>query len=212
MKFLASVFLVLFFACTVSAGEINRTMDIPNPDGSFSSMTFTNENRAFMRIYSSISVSDAASFWSDISILEHSTNIRIIDLFISSPGGDAFYGLALAGQIMRARNKGFKIFAYATGIIASAAVPIFISADHRAADPGTIFMVHQAAIWKWPGRETSSDIRSQNKMMELLKKNYTSILAAHSNLSAEEWEELQEKTTWFNAEQALKWGLVHSLE
>ena len=225
MRFLASLFLVLFFACTVSAGEIavdvtevllenkiSRTMDIPNPDGALSRMTFIDGDRAYIKFWSSISSSDNTDLWSDLAILEYSTEIRTIQMLVSSPGGSAFDGLAISGQILRARKKGFTFAAYASGIVASAAVPVFAVADYRIADPGAIFMVHQAAIWKWPGMETRSQIESQTKMLEILRKRYIKLLTDNSTIDAEKWEKMQEETTWFTAQQALLWGLVDKLE
>lgn len=145
-------------------------------------------------------------------VLENNTAIRDVNLFINSPGGDAFSGLALADQIERARRKGFKITAHASGIIASAAVPVFAVCDVRLAAPGTIFMVHEAALWKWPGRETASDIRSQNELMHLLRDRYIGKLVDNSKLNKIKWEELEKKTTWFSANKALNWGLVDSIE
>jgi ATP-dependent protease ClpP protease subunit len=91
-------------------------------------------------------------------------------------------------------------------------VPVFAVCDYRLAAPGTIFMVHEAALWKWPGRETASDIRSQNELMRLLRERYVDKLANNSKLDKAKWEELETKTTWFSAEKAMAWGLVDKIE
>ena len=191
---------------------INKSMEVPNQEGHLSQMSFITKDRAFIKIFSGLSISDVTRLWNDLVVLEHNTKIRDVSLFINSPGGDAFSGLALADQIERARRKGFRITAYASGIIASAAVPVFAVADKRYAAPGTIFMVHEAALWKWPGRETASDIRSQNELMHLLRERYIAKLTANSNLDKSRWEELENKTTWFSAEKAMDWGLVDKIE
>lgn len=190
---------------------IRRAMEIPNQEGTLSRMSFIIKDEAFIKIFSSLTVGDVSNLWNDISVLEKTTDIRKVNLFINSPGGDAFSGLALADQLERARRKGFHITAYASGIVASAAVPVFVVADRRLAAPGTIFMVHEPSIWKWPGRETASDIRSQNKLMSLIRDRYIGKLAYYSKLSKEEWEDLERKTTWFSAEQAKEWGLVDEI-
>ena len=66
--------------------------------------------------------------------------------FINPPGGDAFFGLALADQLERAKREGFHITAHASGIVASAAVPVFMVAERCLAVPGTIFVVHETSI------------------------------------------------------------------
>jgi ATP-dependent protease ClpP protease subunit len=73
-------------------------------------------------------------------------------------------------------------------------------------------MVHEAALWKWPGRETASDIQSQNDLMHLLRDRYISKLVDNSKLDRTRWEALEKKTTWFSADKALNWGLVDSIE
>lgn len=167
---------------------------------------------AFVKIFSGISVSDVTRLWNDLIFLEYMTDIKDVYVFINSPGGDAFSGLALADQIERGKRKGFNITAYASGIIASAAVPVFAVCSTRYAAPGTIFMVHEAALWKWPGRETASDIRSQNELMHLLRERYIEKLTANSKLNKEKWEELEKKTTWFSVEKAMNWGLVDKIQ
>jgi len=192
--------------------RVNRSMEVANPEGRLSQLSFISKDKAFVKIFSGLSVADVTRLWNDLVVLENNTEIRDVNLFINSPGGDAFSGLALADQIERARRKGFKITAHASGIIASAAVPVFAVCDVRLAAPGTIFMVHEAALWKWPGRETASDIRSQNELMHLLRDRYIGKLAMNSKLNKTKWETLENKTTWFSAEKAKDWGLVDSIE
>ena len=192
--------------------RVNKSMEVPNPEGRLSQLSFISKDKAFVKIFSGLSVADVTRLWNDLVVLENNTEIRDVNLFINSPGGDAFSGLALADQIERARRKGFKITAHASGIIASAAVPVFAVCNVRLAAPGTIFMVHEAALWKWPGRETASDIRSQNELMHLLRDRYIGKLAMNSKLDKSKWEKLENKTTWFSASKALNWGLVDSIE
>jgi ATP-dependent protease ClpP protease subunit len=189
-----------------------KSMEVPNQEGHLSQLSFISKDKAFVKIFSGLSVSDVTRLWNDLCVLENNTQIRDVNLFINSPGGDAFSGLALADQIERAQRKGFRVTAHASGIIASAAVPVFAVCDVRLAAPGTIFMVHEAALWKWPGRETASDIRSQNELMHLLRDRYIGKLAVNSKLNKSKWEEMENKTTWFSAEKAKEWGLVDKIE
>jgi ATP-dependent protease ClpP protease subunit len=162
--------------------RVTKSMEVPNQEGHLSQLSFISQNKAFVKIFSGLSVSDVTRLWNDLVVLEENTNIRDVNLFINSPGGDAFSGLALADQIERARRKGFRITAHASGIVASAAVPVFAVCNERLAAPGTIFMVHEAALWKWPGRETASDIRSQNDLMSLLRDRYIGKLTSNYKL------------------------------
>jgi ATP-dependent protease ClpP protease subunit len=195
-----------------TAETITRSMEVPNEEGHLSELSFISKDKAFVKLFSDLSVSDVTRLWNDIVVLELNSNIREINLFINSPGGDAFSGLALADEIERAQRKGFYVTAHASGIVASAAVPVFAVCKIRLAAPGTIFMVHEAELWKWPGRETASDISSQNELMSLLRDRYIGKLVANSKVTREKWEQLENKTTWFSAEKALEWGLVDKIE
>jgi ATP-dependent protease ClpP protease subunit len=182
--------------------------------GQLSPLTWINDDqtKAFIAIFSGLSVSDVKRLWNDIMWLEENTGILEVDLFINSGGGDAFSGLALADQIIRARDRGFVIHAHASGIIASAAVPVFTACSTRSAAPGTIFMVHEAALWKWPGRETASDIEAQNELMKILRAQYLGIMVKYSTTSFKEWREMERKTSWFDTEKAVKLGICDTIE
>jgi ATP-dependent protease ClpP protease subunit len=197
----------------VSEGEsVARSMKVSNPEGRLSELSFVSKDKAFVKIFAELSVADVTRFWNDMVVLKVDYNIRDVDLFISSPGGDAFSGLALADEIERAERNGFRVTAHASGVIASAAVPVFAVCNLRLAAPGTIFMVHEAEIWKWPGQESASDISAQNELMQLLRDRYNVKLAAKTKLDKNKWEELQSKTTWFSADKAREWGLVDRIE
>ena len=192
---------------------ITRAMEVANPEGQLSRLSFISGGKAFIKIFSGLSVADVTMLWNDLVVLEETTPIRDICLFINSGGGDAFSGLALADQIERARLKGFKFTAHASGIIASAAVPVFASCDVRLAAEGTIFMVHEASIFQWGGTSSHSDIKSTNKLMDMLRDRYLEKLVKHSKISKDEWEELEGNTTWFSAQEAKdKFGIVDSVE
>lgn len=192
--------------------HINKSMEVHNPSGELSRLSFISKDRAFIKIFSGITVADVTQFWNDIIILENDTEIRKISLFINSPGGGAFDGLALSDEIERAQKKGFEITAHASGIIASAAVPVFAVCSKRFASNGTIFMVHEASLWKWPGQESASDIEAQSKLMKLLRDRYMDKMEKYTKLSREDWCAKEGKTTWFSATDAKDWGLVDSIE
>lgn len=195
--------------------ELTRSMVVENPQISLSGMTSIAGNEAFVSLFSGLGVADVKRFWNDIIYLDRLTDVIKVNVFLNSPGGDAFSGLALADQIEMAKRLNFTVAIHASGIVASAAVPVFAAGTkgYRYAAPGTIFMVHEAALWKWPGRETASDIRSQNKLMEMLQSEYMKKLAKpYSNLTVKQWIEKEGKTTWFCAEEALRFGLVDKIQ
>ncbi|MCK4776972.1 MAG: ATP-dependent Clp protease proteolytic subunit [Actinomycetia bacterium] len=184
--------------------------------GTLSHLSWLDDQKTtlYVKIFSGLSVSDVSKLYNDLTyIIANEPQVLFVDMWMNSPGGDAFSGLALADIILNFRDKGLHIEAHANGIIASAAVPVFASCTVRYASKGTIFMVHEAALWKWPGRESASDIRSQNRLMEVLQDLYIGYLEAPATkLSHDEWVAKERATTWFTAEDALEWGLVDHLE
>ena len=183
-----------------------------NPYLGLTQLSYINRNAEdgtmWTMLFSGISVSDYTRMFKDFNYCLEMTKVRHVKLMISSPGGDAFTGLAIADLINDFQKKGLHIEAHGAGIIASAAVPVFAVCSPRYASPGTIFMVHEAALWKWPGRETSSDIRAQNELMVQLQDKYLGYLVRNTHLELDKWIEMEKKTTWFNAQKAAEFGLV----
>ena len=189
--------------------EISRGMEVSNPELELSEMAGITPKGAYLKIFASLSVGDTTRLWSDIVWLKDNTELRDVTVFINSGGGSAFDGIALANWISYAQDHwGFTFHGQASGIIASAAIPVFASMRTRMAMPGTIFMVHEAALWKWPGRETTSDIRAQGELMTLLRDTYLNILVANTKLTFEEWGDKEGRTTWFSVKEATEWGLI----
>jgi ATP-dependent protease ClpP protease subunit len=192
--------------------DTKEAVNLNGKDGlELSNMAFLSGDRLNLYLYSGISVADVVKIHQDISKVEDVTDVRTVRLFINSPGGSAFAGLAIADLINQAQGRGWSVEAHSTGIIASAAVPILAVCSPRYAAPGTIFMVHEAALWKWPGRETASDIRAQQRLMDVLQIRYLTYLVDNSNLTFDEWVEKEKATTWFTADQAMQWGIVDEI-
>lgn len=192
---------------------VHKSMEVENPGMKLSQLSAISNGKAFVKIFSGLSVADVTRLWNDLIYLENETEIREVHIFIDSPGGQAFAGLALADQLEFYQNKrGFKFIAHATGIIASAAVPVFAVCAETHATEATIFMVHEAALWKWPGRETASDIRSQGKLMDLLQFLYLNKLVKHSNKTYDEWLLMESQTSWFSVKTAQDMGILDFID
>jgi len=191
---------------------IVKSMEVKNPDLELSTNTTIVGDRAIMYLYSYLSKSDWLNMILDFIYLEDFTDVRRIEYIINSGGGGAFDGLALVDLIQFAQRRGFYFDVRAYGLIASATVPVLAVCDNRVAAPSCFFMVHESSLWKWPGTESHSSIKAQGNMMDLLRDRYLNVLSDHSNLSADQWGDLEGKTTWFTATQALEWGLIDVIE
>jgi len=197
---------------TTDSNEVKKSMQVPYEEGSLSALSFVYANKAYIKLFSVLTVYDAQSLWNDMVIITEKYHITDIHIFISSPGGSAFAGLSLADQILAMKKIGCHITAHASGIIASAAVPVFAVCDHRIAGEDTFFMVHEASIWKLFAEEKVKDLEAQLAMMKLLEKSYINKLVKHSKLSFDEWKAMEGKTSYFTAEQAKEYGIVDEID
>ena len=162
-------------------------------------------------LYSTITMSDWRNIQKDFEFLKLEGHNTIV-MRIFSGGGSAFAGLGIADSIKEWHDKGLNIIGKAYGIIASATVPIFASCSQRIASPSTLFMVHEASMFKFITIEKHSDIIAQKTMLDKMQEKYCRLLQNRSHKPAEFWKDLESKTTWFDANQALEWGLVDEIE
>ena len=219
MKKIIALFLALnaftfIFGLPVRAedSKISRTLEIYDPSGKLSSFSCVIDGRAYLKIIAGIGTMDVANLWTDLRYFEDVAKVKEINILIMSPGGEGFAGLAMADEISRIIKRGMIVNCYASGLIASAAVPVFASGSHRIAAPGTVFMVHEPSMFKFISQEQRKDLKTQGEMMDMLVDKYVGILARRSKLSKKEWESKGMDTTWFTAQQALEWGLVDKIE
>ena len=193
------------------ADKIVRSMEIKSENGELSSITFIEGGIGYMKIWGGIGGADANYIWNDLCLMSL-RGIKHVELYINSGGGSAFDGLSIADQIERFIHMGGSVFAHASGIIASATVPIFAVCSKRAALAGTIFLVHEATMFKYFTSETKSDIKAQSDMMTLLENAYLAKLATYTSLSVEDWRKMTVETTWFDTKTAQEIGLVDEVE
>jgi ATP-dependent protease ClpP protease subunit len=184
-----------------------------SPFLSLSSLSILSDDKKMMisNVFSGISISDYRNLVRDITYMDMH-KIKKWDIYINSPGGDAFQGLSIADQILKAKSNGVHVRIFGSGVIASAALPIFAQGHKRFATRSTLFMIHESALWKWPGRETASDIESQHRMMNMLQDMYMAHIVSNSTSTRKDWDAREKQTTWFTAEKAKEWGIVDTIE
>jgi len=176
-------------------------------------ISYITPKTAVIKLFSGISVADFVKIHDDLRKLKDYTNLRDVTFVLNSPGGSAFDGLSIASLIKKAQDEwGFTVRAEGFGIIASAAVPIFAVCKPRIVAPGTLIMVHEAALWKWPGKETQSDIKSQDALMTMLNDRYVKFLVDHSTTTDEDWRKMIKATTWMTPEKAVELGLADEVK
>ena len=189
---------------------VTRTMTVPFAEKQLSDLTYVINDTAHMAIYSALSLVDEKKVYDDLQLLDNMAAVKKLKVFMDSPGGGAYSGFAIADQLKRAVDR-FEVSIYASGVIASAAVMVFIAIEDRYASEDTFFMVHEVA-GEPSGSMSASDVKRMNVLFDMLTARYVKNLVNHSNKPEDEWQEMMKAETWFSAQEALDWGLVKAVK
>ena len=56
--------------------RINKSMEVPNPEGRLSQLSFISKDKAFVKIFSGLSVADVTRLWNDLVVFgeQHSNS------------------------------------------------------------------------------------------------------------------------------------------
>jgi ATP-dependent protease ClpP protease subunit len=191
---------------------IAAMMTVKNPEGELNSNCSVINGIGYRTFFSTITQADVNTFWQDCNLMVHKYGVEKVVIQINSGGGSVPDGFALSNLIQILNDMGIETEGFACGIVASAAVPILASCSHRIATRDCVFMVHKSKIFKYIASETTDDLIAQKEMMELTGNKYINILVENSDLSADEWREKIDKTSWFSADKAFEWGLIDELK
>lgn len=135
----------------------------------------------------------------------NSLDVAEITLHISSPGGEVFDGIAIYNAL---RDHKAKITVSIDSLAASAASFIALSGETVKIAKSATMMVHKAhglCIGN------SDDMRKLADQMDKLNESIAGIYSDKTNDSVESWLKLMTDETWFNAEEALAYGLADEI-
>ena len=131
-------------------------------------------------------------------------------LLISSPGGDAFYGLSAYNYL---RGLPITITTHNFGTVDSVAVVLYCCGSHRLSVPQAQFLLHGVSV-TFPEGETleESQLEEHLKEMRIDAENIANVIAANTGKSFEEVVSAMQTRTTLNPESAKAWGLVHEIK
>lgn len=132
-------------------------------------------------------------------------DITTLNIYINSPGGDVFAGMAIHNIIKR---KPYKKVAYIDGLAASIASVICLAADEVIAYTNSAFMIHNAWTCVCGNK---NDLR---KCADDMEKIDQLLLNVYTQKSKQEEAEIQAKMdteTWFTAQEAKDYGFVDTI-
>ena len=139
--------------------------------------------------------------------LQQETPKEAIVMYINSPGGEVSAGLALY-DVMQAVSC--PVHTVCVGTAASMGAVLFLSGDHREIFPHAKVMIHDPLIPEGVG---GSALRVENISRELMKTREVigSIIGKHTGKSMDEVYAAMAKDTYFDATQALEFGLADAI-
>lgn len=129
-----------------------------------------------------------------------------ITVYINSPGGEVSSGLALF-DVMKAVKC--PIRTVCVGTAASMGALLFASGDRREMLPHAKVMIHDPLIPSTGGSALKLK-RASDSLMET-RESLAGILAQQTGKTLEEIYEKTETDTWFNAQEAVDFGLADSI-
>lgn len=157
-----------------------------------------------------ISIHDEIGLWGVsaaefIAELRESSDISVINLSIHSPGGSMIDGFAMYNAL---KLHPAKVYGHIEGLAASMAGVVLMAADVRTMPVNAFFMAHAPSGGAYG---ESSALREMADLMDKFRDSAFSIFRGALSLPDEEINAFLDSETWFNGEEALAAGIVHTL-
>lgn len=149
----------------------------------------------------------ANTFIAQLLFLESQHPDKDISIYINSPGGEVYPGIAMYDTIKHIKNE---IVTINVGIAASAAALLLAagSKGKRYSLPGAYTMIHQAS----GGVEgQATDIEINAKHIVELRENYAKIIAKETNQKLDKVQKDIERDFFMNAKQSIDYGIVDKI-
>lgn len=154
-----------------------------------------------------IDMAVANTFIAQMLFLESEDPEREINVYINTPGGSAYDGLAMYDTIKHVKND---VSTINVGLAASAGA-LLLSAGKkgkRFALPNSYTMIHQV-LGGVEGQQT--DIEITAKHMLRLREQYAQAIAENSEKPLEEVQKDIERDNWMNSKETVDYGIVDNI-
>jgi ATP-dependent Clp protease protease subunit len=139
--------------------------------------------------------------------LDKLKDVDSINIFVNSPGGNVFAGVAIYNELKRI---GKPTVAYVDGIAASIASLIILAADQVVMPANTMLMIHN------PWMIAAGDAKAFRDFADKLDKITDSVLLEtyfqKTGIEKAKLKEMLDAETWLSAEEAVALGFADTLE
>ena len=130
-------------------------------------------------------------------------------IYLNSPGGDAFDGIAIYNRLINHKEKHkAKVTVRVDGWACSAASLIIFAADEVVMGLGSMLMIHEASSFTWG---TKRDMRKEADMLEQLEEGIIDIYMTKANVDREEIRNMVDEETWFSSQKAIEISFATSI-
>jgi ATP-dependent Clp protease protease subunit len=149
----------------------------------------------------------ANTFIAQMLYLESEDPERQINVYINSPGGQAYAGRAMYDTMRHVKNP---VSTINVGLAASAGAMLLVGGDEgrRYSLPGAYSLIHQV-LGGAEGQATDVEIKA--KHMIKLRREYAQILAERTGQKLEKVQKDIERDNWLDAKQTKEYGIIDEI-
>lgn len=142
-----------------------------------------------------------------------SRDVKKIVIFLNSPGGSVFDGLAFAQLLLEQQRKGKIVETRCYGLAASAATFVLASGTigYRYIAKHSFVMIHELMVVKFFETQNVSQVEKEAEAMRKIQDATIRLLASRTKLSVEELRKRCKEETWITAEDAIALGFADHL-
>jgi ATP-dependent Clp protease, protease subunit len=139
--------------------------------------------------------------------LEHTDPGKQIQLYINSPGGLVYSGMAIY-DTMQYISSPVSTLAYGMAMSMGAILLLGGAKGHRYALPNAKIMIHQGTAGS---QGTPTDIMIQAREFESLRKRLAEVIADHTGQSVDQVEKDIDRDRYMTAEEAQAYGIIDQI-
>lgn len=140
--------------------------------------------------------------------LEELGDVETINLYVNSPGGSVFEGIAIHNMLKR---HSARVVAHVDALAASIASVIIMAADEIRMPGNSMLMIHNAWTFAMGNAE---ELRKQADDLDRINQSsiQSYLVKAGDKLSEEKLKEMLDAETWLSADEAYEFGLCDVVE
>ena len=147
-------------------------------------------------------ISDWGTSARDFAAQLAALDVDTINLFVNSPGGNAWDGVAIMNAL---RRHPARVQVTVDGVAASAASLICMAGDHITMNASAQLMIHDASGLAWGNAQTMHETAA---LLDKLSDSYADAYAKRAGGTRAQWRDAMRAETWYSAEEAVVAGLA----